>query len=206
MKRNLLRIFRSAAIAAIAVVTFSACAAVQANSGTAQAQEGQGRPSSLFGIVIGSRSLDDDTAWDQIESPFVVGFEGGTVGDPVGFEVGLSFAGDSTTVSGVDVTNTFLELSLGARGVFGDGPLFPYVGGGVALITAEVEGESGGSSVSDDDASVGLYGHGGVLYRLGVNFFVGIDARLVTGTSLEIFGIDSDADYTQIAAVLGWGS
>ena len=163
------------------------------------------RPSLLISIMGGSRSLDDDVAWDEIDQPAVFGLESASLGDPLGLEVGLSFATDDTTVSGVDVTNSFLETWVGGRATFGDGPLLPYVGAGLSLVLARVEGESGGTSVSDDDTGVGLYLHAGVLYLIGGRFFVGVDARILTGASVELFGIDTDADYTQIAGVVGWG-
>jgi opacity protein-like surface antigen len=180
-----------------------ACASVSPSPFPQEA--GSTRPSQLFTVSLGSRSMDDSTAWDQIDKPVSVGFEGGSVGDPIGYELGVFFARDSTTEMGVDVSANFLEASFGGRGTFGDGPLMPYVGAGISLILAEVEGESGGLTVSDDDAGAGLYIHGGALYRLGNTFYLGLDARLVTGTSVDIFGIDTDADYTQVALVLGWG-
>lgn len=163
------------------------------------------RPESLWGVLLGGRSLDDEVAWDDIESPIVFGFEGGNVGAPLGYELGFSFAADSTTVAGVDVTDRFLELFAGGRLIFGEGKLLPYLGAGVALVAAEVEGESGGFSTSDDDGSLGFYGHGGLLLRVGSSFYLGLDARALTGTELDIFGIETDADYVQVAAVFAWG-
>lgn len=163
------------------------------------------RPFGVVGLMLGTRSLDDDVAWDQIEQPFVLGVEAATFGNPIGFEGGISLAGDSTTVEGVDVSDTFVETYIGARGTFGSGPVFPYIGAGGTLILASVEGDAGGFSVSDDDTTLGFYAHGGVLFRIGTSFFLGLDARLVTGTSLEIFDIDTDADYTQLTAFLGFG-
>ena len=163
------------------------------------------RPETLFGVLLGGRSLDDEVAWDEIESPVVLGFEGGNVGAPLGYEFGISLAADSTTEAGVDVTDRFLELFAGGRAIFGEGKVLPYLGAGIALVAAEVEGESGGFSTSDDDGSVGLYGHGGVLLKVGSSFYLGLDARVLTGTELEIFGIETDADYAQLAAVFAWG-
>lgn len=181
-------------------LALSSCAATkQAPSASSE------RPESLWGVLLGGRSLDDDVAWDEIESPIVLGFEGGNVGDPLGYEFGLSLAADSTTEAGVDVTDRFLELFAGGRLIFGEGRFLPYLGAGVALVAAEVEGESSGFSTSDDDASVGFYGHGGVLFEVGSDFYLGLDARLLTGTELDIFGIETDADYAQLALVFAWG-
>jgi len=180
----------------------ASCAATARQEG---APSESARPDSLFGVLLGGRSLDDEVAWDEIESPIVLGFEGGNVGAPLGYEFGLSVAGDSTDEAGVDVYDRFLEVSFGARALFGSGRVIPYLGAGVALVWAEVEGDSGGFTTSDDDVSGGLYGHGGVLFPVGDEFWLGLDARLLTGTELDIFGIETDADYGQLALVFAWG-
>lgn len=179
-----------------------ACHAPAARSAPAVTE---GRPSGLLEVDLGARSLDDDEAWDQIEHPAVLAFGGTWLGDPLGLELGVSLAADSTTVGGVDVTDTFVELSAGPRFTFGEGPLMPYLGVGVALVAVEVEGEQGGLSVSDDDTTAGFYAHGGLIFRIGSVFHIGLDARLLRGSSVQVFGVDTDADYGQITLVLAWG-
>jgi hypothetical protein len=162
-------------------------------------------------VLLGARSLDDSTAWDQIDEPFAFGMEFASRrrGSWLGFEGGFQLAYDEATFLGVDVDDLFLELYLGGR-ITGDlgpeGRIHPYVGVGGSLTYAEVTGESGGLSVSDEDSSIGLYGHAGVHVRLGGAFLLGLDARAVTGTDVSLFGVDTDADYTQIALLMGWSA
>ena len=59
--------------------------------------------------------------------------------------------------------------------------------------------------VSDDDTTVGVYVNGGVYWRLGKRFNIGIDGRIVTGTSIELFGARGDANYGQLGLILGFG-
>lgn len=160
-------------------------------------------------LLLGARSLDDSMAWDQIDEPFALGMEFATRrrGSWLGFEGGFLGAYDEATFLGVDVDDLFLELYLGGRltGDLGpDGRIHPYLGIGGSLIYTEVTGESGGLSISDDDSSVGVYGHAGVHVRLGSAFLLGLDARVVTGTDVSVFGVDTDVDYTQFALLLGW--
>ena len=178
---------------------------------TASEQEDAAPSSSVTDVfvLLGARRLDDSTAWDMLDEPVVFGveFANRRRGSWFGFEGGFQAAYDDTNVLGVDVSDLFLEFYLGGRitGDLGaDGRFHPYLGLGGTLIYAEVTGEAGGLSVSDDDTSLGLYGHAGVYVRLGQVFQLGLDARAVTGTDVSLFGIASDADYTQLALLLGW--
>lgn len=200
MKASCAPLCRSIRFAVLALLTLASCAATRQEPAPAD-----DRPDYLFGVLAGGRSLDDDVAWEDLESPVMLGVEGGNVGRPLGYEVGLSIAGDSTDVAGVDVSNRFLELSAGGRLIFGEGTVLPYLGAGLALVMVEIEAEDGGLTASDDDVTPGFYGHGGILFRVGERFHLGLDARLMMGTEVDLVGIESDADYAQLAAVFAWG-
>lgn len=107
----------------------------------------------------------------------------------------------------IDIEGKTSEIYGGARKYFDTGsPVEPYLGAGLSVIRAEVSGSVAGYgySVSDDATSTGLFFDGGVLYRAG-SFNIGLGLRLLTGTSGEIFGVSSDANYTQAALVIGYG-
>lgn len=87
----------------------------------------------------------------------------------------------------------------------GEVKIVPYVGGGITWISARKEIRSDFVTVSDDDFSPGGYINGGVFWRLGKHFNIGIDARLVAGTSIELFGEEGDANYGQLGLILGYG-
>lgn len=192
---------RCARLASLALLALASCATTRQEPSPAA----DTRPGHLFSVLVGGRSMDDDVAWDEIDSPIVLGFEGGNFGDPLGYEFGASIAFDSTEEAGVDVTDRFLELFAGGRAIFGEGKVLPYLGAGLAVVSAEVEGDSGLGSASDDDVSLGFYGHGGVLVKVARSFYLGLDARLLTGTEVDLFSIETDVDYVQLAAVFAWG-
>jgi opacity protein-like surface antigen len=85
----------------------------------------------------------------------------------------------------------------------------PYVGGGASLIAinvdAEGSGAGGSASISDDDVGVGLYLHGGAAWQVASSFRLGLDLRYLTGTDVDLFGVNGDVDYAQAALFLGFG-
>ncbi len=176
--------------------SLASCAAV------APAGAGQVTPppyENRFSLYLGQRSLDEDD-WEPVEDQLAIGFdyshEG--AGSAIGFEVGLFASGDDDEVGAVDVEGQTLELSAGIRKTFAEGSRFrPYVGAGLAVINAEVE--AGGT---DDDTSLAGYAHGGLGYQISDTFLIGVDLRLLFGSDLEIAGVDTDADYGQLAVVL----
>jgi hypothetical protein len=105
------------------------------------------------------------------------------------------------------VTSTVGELSAGVLyRPRGERKLIPFVGGGLSFISVEREMEQLiGFSRSDDDTTVGIYVNGGVYWRIGKRFNIGFDGRVVTGTSVELFGKKGDANYGQFGLILGWG-
>lgn len=161
-----------------------------------------------FDFTLGQRRLDEDD-WEPLDEQAAVGFQYAqqSNGAPVGFEVGLLLSFDDDTISGVDVEAAVGELYAGVHRSFGSSAssVRPYVGAGLALISAEIEGSSGGTSVDDDDSSPGIYAHGGVAFQAGSNFRFGIDLRLLTGTDIDLFGVSGDADYVQLGLFLGFG-
>src|SRR5262249_46209686 len=85
-----------------------------------------------------------------------------------------------------------------------------YASGGVTSLGAAARVEIAGNSVNDHDQSFGEYVQGGVYWRVGSRFNIGLDFRSVFGTSVSVdFGgpvsAKGDADYSQAGLVLGWG-
>ncbi len=163
-----------------------------------------------FTVSLGRRSMDDEVAWDRLENPFMLGFEGDyrAADSPLGAEYGLLIAADSDEVAGIDITSTFLELYGGVRltGDIGSAKrLHPYIGAGVTLIFADVTTSFGFTENSDDDLTLGGYVRGGIYYDINRRFSIGVDGRVVYGTDIRLAGINSDADYEQLALVFGWG-
>jgi hypothetical protein len=188
---------------ALVVATLAALAVPLAPSVAAQDAPPLGE---TYLFHLGTRSLDDD-AWEGIEDHFLLGFEGAFHpgrGGGLGLEYGFFFSADDTEVLGVDVTGALFETSVGARYVLGNGPIYPLIGAGVSFVYADVEGEQAGFTVSDDDTAFGGYGHLGAFWRAARGFSIGVDGRISSTSDVELFGVDGDASYTQLALTLGW--
>lgn len=175
-------------------------------------------------FILGGRGLDEDF-WDGTEGQGVFGVQVDFGPDewPVNVALGLSVSGsedDELDCRFCDGRHLDPGAVLGDRTLtsgmfeFSSGVLYrpkkermtrPYVGGGLTLIGVGRQISRGPFEVEDDDTTVGFYVNGGVTWRLGKRFNIGIDARIVTGTSVELFGRRGDADYGQLGMVLGWG-
>ena len=120
---------------------------------------------------------------------------------PAGFGGDLPVQGDDPDLeSGID------ELSVGALWRPKSERSFkPYVGGGLAWVGAHKKATVGQLSLTDDDRSAGFYVNGGLVWRIGEHFNVGLGARLMTGTDIELFGEKGDADYFQVGLLMGYG-
>jgi hypothetical protein len=158
-------------------------------------------------IYFGGRALNKDD-WDPLDEQGVLGVQLAiqSAGSLVGFEVGLQGSYDDDDVGGVHVEGSVSELYAGVHKSFGNSAstVRPYVGAGVSLVSAHLQGSLGSTKVSDDDTSGGLYAHGGVAFQLSPNFRLGADLRFLGGTDINLFGANGDADYAQFALFLGF--
>ncbi len=208
---NRLSAFSVRGCAALALLVATACSSVPTRASLASSQESAGADLSSLNVLLGRRQLDEDD-WAPIDEPGVLGLEYANerAGSAVGFEIGFSLAAaeEDEFVSGignVEFTNSFFEIYGGMRKTFFvDAGVRPYIGAGLAVISAALEAESGGASVDDDETTFGGYAHGGVEFRITDNFRLGLDLRAVFGTDLELFDVSGDADYTQLALVAGF--
>ena len=160
-------------------------------------------------FLVGLRQLDEEL-WDPLDQQgaFGVTVDFGGAEWPIHLETGFYGSGeqdlfiDNFTLQG-DVSANVAELFLGVNKTWEPGgSIRPFVGGG--LTTASVNVEILGN-VEDDDSSLGAYVHGGVYWRLGKRFNLGLDARILTGTDLTVFDADVDVDYVQGGLILGFG-
>ena len=181
----------------IALASFGttvSCAATQA----AQEPPREAARANRVSLLVGERSMRSSD-WDPVDEHKVVAFEYVTPlsYQPLEFEVGLARSKDEH--SSTDGTTT--EGSFGLRASFaGDERLQPYVGAGISRIEAEIDPPGN----DDDDGSFAAYAHGGVLYYLSPEWFLGFDLRFLFGSDIDLFGQDMDADYTQFGVLFGF--
>lgn len=154
-------------------------------------------PEKQFSLYLGQRSLDS-TDWSPVEdqATFGIEFSQESTGSAIGWEVGLAGSSDDSG----SITGSTGELYGGVRKSFGSDTVRPYVGGGLSFINATAEV----GSASEDDSSLAGYVHGGLQFLVSQTFAIGLDIRLLFGSSLTIAGFDTDADYGQAALTVGW--
>ena len=129
---------------------------------------------------VGHKSVDSDD-WPNLDSQASVGVisDFGKRSWPVSIAADLIFAG-TVNESGVNKdTGGTAEMHLGARKIFTleNSSFRPYVGGGVALVTAVLENENAGVKVDDDDSTVGAWVGAGTYYAVTPSFNIGLDVR-----------------------------
>ena len=109
------------------------------------------------------------------------------------------------------------EIDVGIRKIweFPRNPIRPYLGGGLSIARGEVEFTAEifdpllgqvilSESDSDDDQGVGYWLGGGVFWRVGQSFNIGLNARYSTA-DVELFDEDVDVGGVHVGVLLGWG-
>jgi hypothetical protein len=157
--------------------------------------------------VLGGMRTANNNDFDEVDDPIVWGGELliGLNRRGLGVEGGYMRAEDDDDVTifsgsgdGEVVTN---ELFAGVRNTWNtDKPWQPYIGGGVSWVDTAVDVDG---SFSDDDDDIAPYARAGIGYQFN-GFQVGLDARVLFATDMEFNGEESDIDYRQIVATLGW--
>jgi len=165
-------------------------------------------------FTIGERYLED--FWKPLDrqSSFGVQVDFAPSKSPVHVALGLHVAGEQQTVNTPffgdtgKVTAGFLEFSAGFVWLpVRKAVVRPYVGAGVLKMYSGAGSSWSDFSSSDGDDSFGFYGSLGMFFKVGEHFNIGLDGRIVRGTSLTIKGVEGNGDYTQAAMLIGfsWG-
>lgn len=164
------------------------------------------RPKSAVNVIGGMRTVDNND-FEDVDDPIVWGGELliGVNTRGLGIEGGYLRAEDDDDVTffgnngdGEIVTD---ELYVGVRNTWNTNETVqPYVGAGVSWVDTQLEVDSG---FDDEDDSVAGYAHAGIAFQFD-SFQVGLDGRVVFASDLEFSGEESDIDYRQIAAFIGF--
>jgi hypothetical protein len=157
-----------------------------------------GDPDGHVNVFLGQKflaSADWDPVQQQPEFGAIMSF--GNSDWPVLIAVDVMTSAKKVDVRGqfgswATRTAATIEGAFGARKIWNLGDTHPYVGGGIALISAreKFEFESAGITFADaDDTSIGPWVSGGVFWRLGNRFNLGFDVRYSTANvDLEFDG------------------
>ena len=156
-------------------------------------------------FFLGQKTLDSED-WDfldkQPEFGVLVDFK--QQDWPVSIAIDFLGSADDGTESGVFVEGQTSEINLGVRKIWGvaGSSIRPYIGGGLALINAEIKA-TGFTSVSDDDSGTGVWFGGGIYWTLGQSFNIGLDLRY-SQADVTLFGTDGEAGGTHAGLMLGY--
>ena len=165
-------------------------------------------------FLIGQTYLED--FWTPLDAPssFGVEVDFAPKKSPVRVALAMHLFGDTQRVASPYFGATgkvgagFLEFSAGVLWhPVKHGVVRPYLGAGVLNILAAVGAGSDFWTSGDSDQSFGYYGNAGIFFKVGDTFNIGIDGRLVRGTSVTLAGLEGNADYGQVNLLLGfsWG-
>jgi hypothetical protein len=165
-------------------------------------------------FVLGGRGLGSDV-WGETDQQDAFGVMADYAGQtwPVRLEGGIFVStGKADFVEPVffsrsEVENRISELAFGLNHTWDKrGRTRPFIGGGLAWVVAQSDITSEFfADAHDDSEALGVYAHGGVFWRVGATFNLGVDVRLMGTTEIGLFGESGDAGYGQIGLVFGWG-
>jgi outer membrane protein W len=91
-----------------------------------------------------------------------------------------------------------MAFSAVAQFHFGDGPVVPYVGGGIAYVTGDAETpeeivEPGEPAEVDFESQTGLIANAGVDFRITPNLAIGADVKYIPYEAVEEGASDIEA-------------
>ena len=171
---------------------------------------GPARAEANINFFLGSKSLDQDD-WGTFDQQGAFGIQT-TFGPndwPIGIAIDAYGSADSENIFVVgdvraDLVQATGGLNVGVRKIWKPRKARPFVGGGLAFVTADREFLLGALTVSDSDTAPGGWVDGGVFWRLGKRFNIGLEAR-VTRAEVQIGGADIQAGGFYFGILLGWG-
>jgi hypothetical protein len=162
-------------------------------------------------FLVGQRYLED--FWQPLDRPTMFGVmvDFAPESSPVHVALGASMAWEKQTVTGSffgdtgSVEDGFFEFSAGFVWLpVKKAIVRPYLGAGVVMLGAGTGSDWSFFDAGDTDSSFGFYGNAGVFFKVGDTFNIGIDGKIVRGTSITLVGQEGDADYTQASLLMGF--
>ncbi len=165
-------------------------------------------------VILGAKFMDED-GWAPVHEQAEVGilFDVRQREWPVSLAMDILVSGAEETLlvddpdigpAGITLTAGTAEFNFGLRKVIEWFPFFrPYIGAGVAVIAADLEGKTAGVLSEEHDAGVGTWVGGGFYWTLGRNLNVGFDFRW-TSADVTLYGVETDAGGSHAAFMVGY--
>ncbi|HJQ99981.1 MAG TPA: hypothetical protein VJ826_16840 [Candidatus Polarisedimenticolaceae bacterium] len=163
-------------------------------------------------FFLGQKALDGGD-WDPIDRQAELGamMSFGKEAWPLRIAADVLIAGrDGTLPGSVDVKGATFEVASGIRKIWGKKAFHPFAGAGIAIVGAQVELDNAVGSADDTDVAFGPWIDGGVFWRLGMRFNLGLDVRWSKADVHLDFGDavgsdDLDAGGLHYGLLLGFG-
>lgn len=147
------------------------------------------------GGSVGSKQMDDQD-WGALDSHGSIGFMLDVKKKPwpVSLTYDLILSGQVEESGSVKDEAYSLEHHFGVRKTFEfeSSSVRPYIGGGLALVSAGIKNTTATSSVDDDDSAVGAWVGTGMLVGITDGFDIGFDVRY-SEADVTIFNRDIKA-------------
>lgn len=158
-------------------------------------------------LFLGQKSLDSSD-WnapydDQGEFGVLFDFRGESW--PLSIAVDLLGSARTVDYGWFDRIASTTELDFGVRKNF-DFPgssAHPFIGGGLAIVTARLEDTSGLGTFYVDDSALGVWLNGGIYWTLGEHFNLGLQARY-SQADVTLAGVSVNAGGTHAGIMLGY--
>jgi len=169
-----------------------------AESAGALAGEGSGD----VNFILGQKQLNQD--WEPVESQDQFGVEMSWGKKRWPILIATDLFGSYKEDKNAGITGKTSEFGVGLRKIWGHRHVHPYFGGGAAFIYGGAELDFSGIMVKVSDTSVGAWAGGGIFWRLGSRFNLGLAARYSTA-KITLFDTDMEAGGYGGGLILGWG-
>lgn len=167
-------------------------------------------------FFIGQKYLNGDWEDDSIGADFSTQREFGVLMSfgqttwPIDMAIDFLTSSADDNISGVKLEGETMELDFGVRKHWGKAKTRPFIGGGLGWVKGELTGSASGISVSADDSSYGAWIDGGVFWRFGERFNLGLEGRYsmakiepkLGGTT---FDMEAGGFHLGLLIGIGWG-
>ena len=158
------------------------------------------------GGSIGSKQMDDQD-WGELDSHSSIGFMLDVKKPPwpVSLTYNLILSGEVKESGSLKDEGYTLEHHFGVRKTFEfeSANIRPYIGGGLALVSAGMRNKNANSTVKDDDSAIGAWAGAGILVGITDSFDIGFDARY-SEAEVTIFNRDIEAGGMHYAATASY--
>lgn len=159
-------------------------------------------------FLLGSKSLDEDD-WEPVEDHgafgLLIDFKKKTW--PISIAIDNIGSAAEEDEGSNEINGSTSELDIGIRKIWEPAgrKIRPFVGGGLALISAELSSKDTNTfvKIEDDDVGAGLWFESGVYWTVTPHFNIGLDLR-VSVAEVELFNEDVEVGGATLGLLLGY--